>query len=703
MMEDWRWQSFMRRARRGLWLLPMVAALLFVAGVLGWVYRSENEEALERRATMIADALSTEAQLRSRLDIEAAHLEDLARQLSSLPHRHGLLAAQPEVVQGLRGLWLGVTWLDTNNRIIEHTPKEPLPPLASPAPPPAHIAAELLQDPTPSRPVGHLGLSSHLTHWMGGETLVVRYAPALLLSQGVPWWVTRKYEVRLVDASEQVIASSEAPPLPSSAPASQSYRVQVGKNMPGAYLELTLRDAPRAFWRSLPWVLVCGFLVLMCIATLLLRQQVRIISAAKRAWRTEAAWRRAMEDSALVGLRARDTQGRIVYVNRTFCDMVGLTAQQLVGSVPPMPYWPPDAIEEVMQRHQRNLSGQAPREGYEAQWCHQDGRRLTVMVFESPLIGAHGTHIGWMGSIIDITAHKQLEARQRQQAEAQARQSRLSTLGEIASALAHQLNQPLTAIMGYNAGLQRMLSHSDAPPLGVSNTSQPTQQHTMLQALQRQGEQAALAGSIVRHIREFLTRRGPQREACDLLQTARRAAELLQHDFSQQRIRLQWVHPPALPAVYADPVLIEQVLINLLRNAADALQTQAPAHAPTQPTVRITLSYDLRPAHDPRQALRVDLEDNGLGLQGCGMEQLSAPFYSTKPEGMGMGLSICRSVIESHHGSLGAGPSPLGGAHFYFTLPVLDSAHPCAPPDPQPAAHSEANVDANANAALLVP
>jgi two-component system sensor histidine kinase DctS len=431
--------------------------------------------------------------------------------------------------------------------------------------------------------------------------------------------------------------------------------VTVGANMPGAYLELSLREVPSPFWRTLPLVLMCGFLGLMVVATLLLRRQVARITRAESAWRTEAAWRQAMEDSALVGLRARDAEGRILYVNRTFCTMVGLPPEQLVGLTPPMPYWPPDALDEVMLRHKRNLEGRAPRDGYEALWCHRDGRRLNVMVFESPLIDAQGQQTGWMGSIIDITARKQLEERERHQAEAMAQQSRLTTLGEVASALAHQLNQPLTVIMGYNAGLQRMLLDA-----GYDNQA-------VLHALGQQGEQAAEAGRIVRRIREFLTRRAPQREACDLVAVAQRAAALLQRDLHKTGVQLQWQLAAQLPPVFADPILLEQVLINLMRNAADAIGGAAHTASPDGAgTIRISALLS------GERFVRLDVEDNGPGLAGRTVEHLSAPFYSTKSDGMGMGLAICRSIIEVHHGGMDAGQSSLGGARFSFTLPVFD-------------------------------
>jgi two-component system sensor histidine kinase DctS len=333
--------------------------------------------------------------------------------------------------------------------------------------------------------------------------------------------------------------------------------------------------------------------------------------------------------------------------------MVGLSAEQLMGLRPPMPYWPPDALDEVMLRNKRNLEGRAPRDGYEALWCHKDGRRLNVMVFESPLIDANGKQTGWMGSIIDITARKLLEERERHQTEAMAHQARLTTLGEVASALAHQLNQPLTVIMGYNAGLQRMLTDA-----GYDNQA-------VLHALAQQGEQAAEAGRIVRRIREFLTRRAPQREACDLAVIARRAAELLKRDLLANQVSIEWALAAGLPQVFADPILMEQVLINLIRNAVDAMLGMAPQDGAGR-SIRIAAQ------RSGERFVRMDVEDSGPGLNGRTVDALSAPFYSTKSDGMGMGLAICRSVIEVHHGGMDAGTGSLGGARFSFTLPVFD-------------------------------
>jgi two-component system sensor histidine kinase DctS len=408
------------------------------------------------------------------------------------------------------------------------------------------------------------------------------------------------------------------------------------------------------------------FLLLTAAATWTLRRQMREVGRAEAQWRTEAAWRRAIEDALTVGLRGRDLDGRLMHVNRAFCDLVGLPPEQLLGRLPPMPYWPADGLEASMQRHVRNMAGGAPREGYETRWVRPDGSLLDVMVFEAPLVDALGEQVGWMGSVIDITARKKSEERERRQVETLATQARLTTLGEVAAALAHQLNQPLTAIAGYNAGVLRALESA-----GYAD-------RLVLGAVRRLGEQAAEAGRIVQRIRGFLTRRAPQREACDAAAIVQRALGLLRRDLQRQHIAVEVAVEAGLPLVDVDPVLIEQVLINLLRNAADELLAAAVA----APCIRLGAVAE-RDSTGAVGGVRISVDDNGRGLRGRRIDELSAPFYSTKADGMGMGLAICRSVIEAHRGALVAQDSPLpgfeGGARLAFGLVLAEeSASPSA-------------------------
>ncbi|TCS99981.1 PAS/PAC sensor signal transduction histidine kinase [Tepidimonas ignava] len=631
------------RAGRAVWLLPVAAAVVFVLAVLALAQYWFARDAEERRQTLIADALNVSAQLKAQLEVERSRVRTLAEQLHNTAPTPAALAANPEVQAGLQRLWISVTWLDSHYRLIAQLPSD-----------------------TPrgtGLPEARVGLSGHLSatypsiaQGSGDDvlppappqgTVVVRYALPRLLKNAAPWWITRKYVVQLLDHTDQIVASADDAAVPAVTPEHESYRIDLGDELPGLALELTLRERTPRLWSPLVVVLIAGFLGLMGLATWLLRQQVLQVSRAEAAWRTEATWRSAMQDSALVGLRARDAEGRLLYVNRTFCEMVGYPAHELIGRKPPMPYWPPEAVDELMSRTARNLQGLAPREGFEAVWQRADGQRITVMVYESPLRDAHGHQIGWMGSIIDITARKQLEEREQRHREALARQARLSSFAEIASALAHQLNQPLAAIASYSEGLLHLLQRR-----GVHDEQ-------VLQALRRQAEQTREAGRIVQRMRDFLTRRQPKREAVDVSTIVARVEALLRPECRRAGVRVTLRQAPTLPSVQADEVLLEQVLINLLRNALDAV-----AGLPRR-DIRIDTEHDAAAG-----TVTVRVHDSGIGLQGRSIEELSQPLHSTKPDGLGLGLAIARSVVEAHGGALSASDSPLGGACLTFTLPA---------------------------------
>ena len=616
--------------RRGMWAWPFVLALVFASTVAGWLQWSDTLEREDERRTLISDSLTLE----NRISDVLAGEESRARLLANMLPGHindAQLQQQAAVVQGLQRMWVSVTVLDPNNRLLAHVPENLPRPLR----------------PEPGSGLEEGSLSVHFAlPTRGGGQLVVRYSPATLLHQTVPWWLSRKYDVRLVDDYGQRIASTGDTVHPEG---HQSYRITLSPPLQNVFLDLTTREVRKPWWRTLPLALMVVFLLLSAAASWTLRSRMREVARAEDRWRTEAAWRRAIEDSLTVGLRGRDVEGRLVHVNRAFCAMVGFTPDQLLGQLPPMPYWLPDGMEVSMQRHRRNMAGNAPPGGYEARWQRADGTPIDVMIFEAPLVDAHGVHKGWMASIVNITERKRSEERERRQLEALSNQARLTTLGEVASALAHQLNQPLAALASYNAGVLRTLER------------QNFSDNNVLEALRREGEQVAEAGRIVQRIRGFLTRRAPQPEPCEVQVIVANVLKLLRRDLQSMSLEVPTRIAQALPNVLADPVLVEQVLINLLRNAMDALAGV--------PLARLEVSAQLA---GPR-FVRIDVDDNGCGLGGLDINALAAPFHSTKADGMGMGLAICRSVIESHHGALEASISPLGGARFSFTLPVESS------------------------------
>ncbi len=613
-----------------LWAWPLVLSLIFVAGVMVWMAKSERDDAEQRRAEMISDALSLEAQIGSWFDGESTKLRSVADAIANDHLNPESFARHALVLDGVRRFWINVAWLDAQGRIVAQVPDDATPPHS-----PLRSAA------------ADSGLSGHLSASIkGGGVVIARYSAVDLLRQRVPWWLASKYDVRLIDVSDEVMASTvEGPRRPYQA----WYRKALGTPLSQAWLELASHERIKPWWRSLPMALMAGFVLLIAAASWMLRRQVREVGRAEEAWRTEAAWRSAMEDSLAVGIRARDLEGRLVYVNKTMADMVGYQMHELIGVLPPMPYWPANELELAMARHQRNMAGHAPHDGYESRWQHRDGQIVDVMVFEAPLVDAQGRHIGWMASVLNVTERRRMEERERRQAETMSHHARLTMLGEVASTLAHELNQPLSAIASYNAGVLNSLQRvpgTDALVLG---------------ALERMGEQAAHAGRIVKRIREFLTRREPQRESCDINEVVKAAVALLRREVGRHGIELRLQLDQQLPPVLADPILVEQVVANLVRNACDALGT---VPAPRKLSVQTTLA----PGH---RFVRIKVTDSGPGLGGQTIESMCAPFYSTKAEGMGMGLAICRSIVELHYGGLDAQDESSGGASLSFTLPLV--------------------------------
>jgi two-component system sensor histidine kinase DctS len=615
--------------------MPAALSLLFVLLIMFMAQRNDAVERADLARSIVADTLSVEAQLRGRLDIEKARLRVVAARLATQSgDGNAVLAALPEVAGGLDRLWLSVTWLDASNQLLGQ-----------------------------SRGQRQAGQSLHLEAPVGdGDAarkgrLLVRYDPADLLKDRDFWWLASQYDVELISGLGQVIASTAKP----GRQAGGERNEKVFEAIEDATLRLT-RLAPTQPWfhsaRSL--ALIAGLLLLGAAAALLLRRDAVRVAQAEQDWRTEAAWRQAMEESALVGLRARDPQGRILYVNSTLCRMVGYDRHELVGLAPPLPFWPPEAVDEMMARNLSTLAGQAPVAGFETLWRHSDGHLLDVMIFESPLVDAAGRQIGWMGSIVDITQRKRAEESERRQLEVMAHHARLTTLGEVASTLAHELNQPLTAIVSYSAGLSMALAKL------------PQVDPEVLAAMEAVRSNAAQAGRIVHRIRARLSRHEPVPEVCDLNAVVSDAMDLLARRLAQQDIRTPLALDPTLPQVHADRVGIEQVISNLVRNAADALALRAQGR-------ELRLSTFRTPAQDGAPACAcIEVADNGPGLQGRSAETLFASFYSTRNDGMGLGLAICRSIVEAHHGSMTMTETPGGGATLRISLPLPDPLLPKA-------------------------
>ncbi|QRF56787.1 PAS domain S-box protein [Variovorax paradoxus] len=357
------------------------------------------------------------------------------------------------------------------------------------------------------------------------------------------------------------------------------------------------------------------------------------------------AFRKAMEDSLLVGMRARDLEGRITYVNPAFCEMTGYGADELLGKLPPYPYWHPDEVPRHWHHYDAMMSGQPALSGFESRLRHRDGREVITMVYTAPLIDADGGHAGWMSSVVDITEQKRAEQRQRQNDEQLQHAQRLASLGEMASTLAHELNQPLMALSSF-AGAAKAFAEQGNQALLASSLDE-----TMAQARR--------SAEIVRRIRGFVRQRTAGTEDCAVSALAANALALLQGEMRQRQSRAEVRIPATLPPVRGDRVLLEQVLLNLLSNSLQAMQ----ATPPEQRVVEIEAEVV-----EGRMEIRV--LDRGTGIDDALAEQVFAPFFTTKPGGLGLGLNICRTIVEAHRGRLVFDHRPGGGTVFTLVLEI---------------------------------
>lgn len=265
---------------------------------------------------------------------------------------------------------------------------------------------------------------------------------------------------------------------------------------------------------------------------------------------------------------------------------------------------------------------------------------------------AAGRPLRLIGSVRDVHDQKQQAEELAHWREQVQHTARLTSMGEMAATLAHELNQPLTSIRTFSAAALRRL---DSPDL-----RDPVELRRIVQLV---ADEAMRVGRIMQHIRSFVRKGRVQIESVpinEVVQSVQRLAEI-----QARRIGavIQLVLDIGLPSVRADRVLAEQLLLNLVRNGLDAMRH-------TKDERSIVISTSISNTSGTGVAVEVCVRDRGIGLPADLAQDIYAPFYTTKDDGLGMGLAICRSIIESHHGQLWAEANPGGGTAFHFTLPI---------------------------------
>jgi two-component system sensor histidine kinase DctS len=337
-----------------------------------------------------------------------------------------------------------------------------------------------------------------------------------------------------------------------------------------------------------------------------------------------------------------DLEGQLCYANSKFYELHGLDT----GNLPLLSSATAQSSEQAMLRWKRLMAGQEWQE--ERLIRRRDGSSFWAAVKKIPIHDYNGAISHILTLREDISAKKQQEELERQSQEQLAHSARLILLGEMASMLAHEVNQPLTAIAGYSSACRQEL---------------PEHPDQALAYLAKLETQVKRAGDMVWRMREFSRSHPMPRSLLDLNELIHEVHDWLGHKAHNLNASLvAKVAPPPLPRVQGDRLQIEQVLVNLVNNALDAV-----AETEEERERRIEIAVTARPDD---AALMVSVRDTGSGIALHNARHLFEPFFTTKATGVGLGLAICRSIVEDHGGQLWHDAAPDGGTIFHFTLPV---------------------------------
>ena len=491
--------------------------------------------------------------------------------------------------------------------------------------------------------------------------VVATYALQEVLVDLVGHNLTRSQEASFTEADGTRLAV-----LGAARRGSRMFTAQHLLDLPGTALVMRMdswHGAPSLFPNVLTALVTAMSIALVTVMVVLVRDNRRRLRA-ERDLADALAFRKAMEDSLVTGLRARDLQGRITYVNPAFCAMVGFSPQELLGQSTAAPYWPPELAEEYRQRQATRFAGDLPpRHGFESVFMRKDGTRFPVLIIEAPLINAQGLHTGWMSAFLDISEQRRIEELSRASQERLQATARLATVGEMASLLSHELNQPLAAISSYATGSLNLLESSALPGADGAGNLQDVRM-----AVQHIARQAERAGRVIKSVHDFVRRRDQTREAVPPQELLDAILPLISLQARKLGVRVQTSVEPGLPRTLCDRTMVEQVLLNLARNAMQAMDD--PAIHPRILNIRVR-----RGASNAYSGwLEFSVTDGGGGIPPEVAQQLFTPFFTTRAEGMGLGLSMCRTVVEQHGGFLAFEPHAPRGTVFTFTLPVCQPA-----------------------------
>jgi two-component system, LuxR family, sensor kinase FixL len=354
-------------------------------------------------------------------------------------------------------------------------------------------------------------------------------------------------------------------------------------------------------------------------------------------------------EHAPAGYMRLDASGVIASINRTGAAMLGWDAAWLTGQ--PFARWVQSDDRELFHAHCDRVRTAEQCLSQELRVKNRQGRTLSLRLQSVSESGSSQVAAGCRSILIDVSGEKQAARKLRQLRSQIAHFTRLNTAGELATSLAHELNQPLgTVVLNCETAMQLLNGAAE-------------RDHELVEALAQAREAACFASEVVRHLRGFLSHTDELRTVCQLSALIQDVSKLIEIDARDNDVDLELDIGQYLPPVRLDCVQIEQVLLNLAHNGIEALRDKY--GDPRR--VKITALQQ-----SPRNIL-VSVEDTGSGMDAEQLQRSFTPFYTTKPDGMGMGLSISRTIVEAHGGKLWATSEPGQGAIFRFTLPTIEA------------------------------
>lgn len=412
----------------------------------------------------------------------------------------------------------------------------------------------------------------------------------------------------------------------------------------------TLKDAILKYWY---WALLALFTLLLM--TFIISAEVKRNIGLKRQKRNMERDYKLLLDSVGDGIYGVDINGNCTFVNSAMMKITGWKEHDLIGqNQHKILHHSHDDGTPYLSSHcpvYRTSHDNIARYIDDDIFWKKDGNPISVEYSCTPIQREAGINVGTVVVFRDTTTRKETEAKQRDHQTQLAHVARLSTLGEMASGIAHELNQPLTVISNYSRACMRMLESQEPMTTQCS------------EVMEKIAAQAERAGGIIKHIRHFVQKEPPKLNTVKLTDMLDVVQELTQIELTQQNITLKFSLDSSAPSVLAQDTMIEQVIINLVRNAAEAM-----TDTPIDQRIIYVISQ-----RQQSSKVRITVKDTGSGINDHLVEQLFDPFITTKEGGMGLGLSISQGFVEAHDDRIQVVNNPSGGASFYFHLAIANN------------------------------